>query len=622
MRLKVHFLNRRSLLRLIPASLGALALPRLAFSDEAEVHGLSSFGELALPPDFKHFAYVNPDAPKAGKLVLQITGTNGNQNFETFDTFNIYVLKGDGAAGMDMCFDSLMTGSADEPDAAYGLVARAVKISDDKLTYRFLLRPEARFHDGSKLTAKDVAFSLNILKEKGHPTYRSILTDMAGAEAESDEVVKVQLAPTRSRDLHLAIAGMPIFSAAYWADKDFEATTTSPPLGSGAYQLSSYEQGRFVEFELVADYWGKDLPVNVGQNNFARVRYEYFRERQVAFEAFKNGTITYHEEYTSRIWATGYDFPAVKDGRIKKDTLPSGAPASSQGWFFNTRRDKFSDPRIREALGLCFDFEWTNKTIMYSSYKRITSFFEGTEMKAVGKPSVDELALLEPYRGKVPDEVFAEPYLPPVSDGSGNDRTLLKKADELLRAAGCKREGSVLKLRNGKPFEIEFLDDSNALQPHTQPFQQNLGRLGIKATSRIVDPAQYQSRMKQFDFDIVTVAHGGALTPGDELKILYGSESAKTEGGRNLAGIMDPAVDALADRIAKAKTRAELNIAARALDRVLRAGRYWIPMFYRNEAWIAYWDEYSRPQTSPKYGTGAPGTWWYDSEKAKKIGLG
>ena len=510
--------NRRSLLKSLPAGLCALSLPSLLRAEEGETHGLSAFGELAQAPDFKHFAYVNPDAPKGGSLVLQLTSTNGNQNFETFDTFNIYVLKGDGAAGMDMCFDSLMAGSSDEPDALYGLVARAVRVSDDKLIYRFLLRPEARFHDGTRLTARDVVFSLNMLKSKGHPLYREILDEMTGAEAEADDVVKVTLSPNRSRDLHLAVAGMPIFSADYWSKRDFEATTLEAPLGSGAYKLARFEQGRTVEFERVADYWGKNLPVNVGQNNFGTIRYEYFRERQVAFEAFKNGTITYHEEYTSRIWATGYDFPALKEGRVKKEALPSGLPATIQGWHYNLRRDKFRDPRIREALGLVFDFEWTNKNIMYGSATRTASYFEATPMMARGKPSSQELALLEPFRGKVPDEVFGEPYVPPVSDGSGADRALLKKANDMLLAAGCTREGNVLKLPNGKPFEIEFLDSSGALQPHTQPFQQNLGRLGIKGTSRLVDAAQYQARIKQFDFDIITLNRSGSLTPGDRLR--------------------------------------------------------------------------------------------------------
>jgi len=620
----LSLLTRRSLLSLLPASLGSLLLSNrlIAAEAEAETHGLSSFGELAMPPDFKYFPFVNPDAPKGGKLVLQLSAGAGNQSFESFDTFNIYVLKGDGAAGMDMTFDTLMSGSGDEPDSLYGLVARAVRVSADKLTYRFLLRPEARFHDGSKLTAKDVAFSLNIMKEKGHPSFRTLLTDMVGAVAEADDVATITLAPSRSRDLHLAIAGMPIFSAAYWQGKDFQATTLEAPLGSGAYKLSGFEQGRFVEFERKADYWAKDLPVNVGTNNFERIRYEYFRERQVAFEAFKSGAITYHEEFTSRIWATGYDFPALKDGRVKKEVLPNGAPAAIQGWYFNTRRDKFKDIRIRQALGLLFDFEWTNKNIMFSSAKRTSSFFEGTPMQAKGPPRPEELALLEPLRGQLADGVFGEPMVPPVSDGSGTDRALLRKADELLRAAGCVRQGGMLKLPNGQPFEIEFLDATGALQPHTQPYQQNLGRLGIKATTRLVDSAQYQALLKKFDFDMMSYAHNGSLTPGEDLKILFGSGVVSAEGGLNFAGISDPAVDSLLNLIARAKSRAELNIAARALDRVLRAGYYWVPMWNRTDLWVACWDEYSRPDRAPKFGTGAPGTWWFDAAKAKLHGLG
>ncbi len=614
-------INRRSLLQLSSAGVCSLCLPQWALaSAPRQTHGLSAFGDLAQLTDFKNFAYVNPDAPKGGTLVLQINSTSGNQNFETFDTFNIFNLVGNGAAGMEMCFDSLMTGSSDEPDSVYGLVAQAVEVSPDNLTYRFLLRKEARFHDATRLTASDVAFSLNILKTKAHPNYRSILEDMVSAEAESEDVITVVLAPTRSRDLHLAIAAMPIFSSAYWKDKNFEETSKEQPLGSGPYKLGSFEQGRFVEFQRVTDYWADRLPVNVGQNNFDKIRYEYYRERQVAFEAFKSGLITFHEENTSRIWATGYDFPAFSDGKVKKEILPNGLPASRQGWYFNTRRDKFSNPRVREAIGLVFDFEWTNKNIMYSAYKRTTSFFDGTDMKAMSKPSAEELVLLEPFRGKIPDEVFNEPFLPPVSDGSGADRSLFQRADEMLRAAGCVRQAGLLKLPDGKPFEIEFLDSSNSLQPHTQPFLQNLKKIGIKAESRIVDPAQYQARTKSFDFDIVSLNLSGSLTPGDELKLSYGSKSAVTEGGRNLGGIRSEAVDALVEIIAHAKTRDELNVAARALDRVLRAGRYWIPMWYRAETWLAYWDEFARPRTSPKFGTGAPSTWWYDKEKAKRIG--
>ncbi|MBZ6076572.1 extracellular solute-binding protein [Microvirga puerhi] len=615
---------------LVGAAAAALVASRsgtgLAQSGEipagTETHGLSSFGDLKYPPDFKHFDYVNPDAPKGGTLAIQIKQGVGNQNFDTFNTLNVYVLRGDGAAGMTGTFDSLMAGSGDEPDALYGLVARAVRVSEDKLTYRFLLRPEARFHDGSRLTAQDAAFSFNILKEKGHPTFRLLLTQMASAEAESDDVLRVQLAPKRSRDLHLVIAGLPIFSQAYWKDRDFEASTLEPPLGSGAYKVGHFEQGRFIEFERVPDYWAKDLPVNVGQNNFDRIRYEYFRDRIVAFEAFKNGTLNFNEEFTSRTWATGYDFPAFREGRVKKEEIPNDAPSPIQGWYFNTRRDAFKDPRIREAIGLAFDFEWTNANIMYGAYERLTSFFENSDMKASGPPSPEEIALLEPFRDKLTPAVFGEPYTPPVSDGSGQDRRLLRRADELLREAGCKREGGTLKLPNGQPFTIEFLDFQAALQPHTQPFQANLKRLGINAQSRIVDAAQYQRRIEVYDFDVASRALTGSSTPGDSLRVVYGSEAGKSPGSYNIAGIDNPAVDALVDIIGSAKTRQELVTACRALDRVLRAGQYWVPMWFKPSTWVAYWDMFSRPATKPRLSSGAPGTWWYDADKARRIGRG
>ena len=618
-------LTRRRLLNTASASLGALALPGFrqarAEAGETQAHGLSTFGELQQPADFKHFAYVNPQAPKGGSLIVQIKNTSGNQNFETFDTFNIYVFKGDGAAGVDATFDSLMAGSADEPNALYGLAAESVRISADKLTYRFMLRPQARFHDGSKLTAKDVAFSLNALKTKGHPIYRTILAELASAEAEEELVVKVQFSPNRSRDMHLIVAGMPIFSSTYYATRDFEASSLEPPLGSGPYKVARFEQGRFVEYERVRDYWAADLPVNVGVNNFDRVRWEYYRERQIAFEDFKSGKLNYHEEYTARFWATQYGFPAVADGRVKREELPSGTPTGTQGWHFNLRRPQFADVRIREAINLCFDFEWTNKNIMYSAYNRITSYFDNSDMKATGKPGAEELALLEPFRAQLSEDVFDEPWLPPVSDGSGSDRALLRKADDLLRAAGCKRDGAQLKLPDGKPFTIEFLDSSSVLQPHTEPFIANLKRLGIDARIRAVDTVQYKRRFDSFDFDMTSFAMGGSTTPGVEMKNSYSSQAAATPGSRNIAGISSPAIDALLDRIARADNRADLTVACRALDRVLRAGRYWVPMWYSGKARIAYWDVFSRPAQTPKFGTGAPATWWWDEAKAKHLGM-
>ena len=616
--------SRRRALQIGSASLSALALPgfRRAFAEagETQAHGLSTFGELEQPANFKYFRYVNPQAPKGGTLAIQITNTSGNQNFETFDTFNIYVFKGDGAAGVDATFDSLMAGSADEPNALYGLVAKSVRFSADKLTYRFMLRPEARFHDGSRLTARDVAFSLNALKTKGGPGYRMLLTDLISVEAESESICKVQFAPTRSRDLHLIVAGMPIFSATYYTAHDFEAASLEPPLGSGPYKVSRFEQGRYVEYERVKDYWAKDLPVNVGSNNFDRIRWEYYRERQIAFEDFKSGKLNYHEEYTARVWATQYGFPAVAEGRVKREELPSGVSTPTQGWHFNLRRPQFQDVRIREAINYCFDFEWTNKNIMYSAYTRLTSYFDNSDMKAVGKPGPEELALLEPYRGKVADDVFGEPWMPPISDGSGSDRALLRKADELLRAAGCKRDASQLLLPDGRPFGIEFLDSTTSLQPHTEPFIANLKRLGIDARIRVVDTVQYKRRVDSFDFDMTSSAMGGSSTPGIELKNIYSSQAAATPGSRNMSGISSPLIDMLLDRIARADNREDLNVACRALDRVLRAGRYWVPMWYSGKARIAYWDVFSRPEQTPKFGTGAPGTWWWDADKAKRIG--
>jgi microcin C transport system substrate-binding protein len=515
-----------------------------------------------------------------------------------------------------------MTANGDEPDSVYGLLAQSVRVSADKLDYRFRLRPEARFFDGSRVTAADVAFSLNVLKEKGHPIYAQLLREVESANAEGEDVAHVRFVQGRSRDAHLIVVGMPVFSAAWWKDRDFAAATLDAPLGSGPYKVKTFEQGRFIEYERDPNYWGAKLPVNLGQNKFDRLRFEYYRERQVAFEAFKAGAINYHEEYTSRFWATSYDFPAVRDGRIKKEELHNGAPSQIQGWYLNTRREQFQDPRVREAIGLCFDFEWTNKNIMYSSYKRIISYFQNTDMEAKGKPGPDELKLLEPFRAKLTPAVFDEPYVPPESDGSGSDRKLLKQAYDLLLAAGCKRDGATLRLPNGKPLTVEFLDSNSALQPHTMPFIQNLGKLGIQANLRIVDPAQLKSRTDAFDFDVVASAFGGTLTPGVDLRNVYTSESAKQNASRNLAGVADPVVDALVEVIATANSREQLTTAARALDRTLRAGHYWVPMFYRDAAWVAYWAAFSRPERQPKLSTGAPGTWWWDEAKAKTIGLG
>ncbi len=592
----------------------------------AEGHGLSIFGDLKYGPDFKRFDYVNPDAPKGGEFSLQITSASGNQNFTTFDTLNIYAQRGNGAAGMGLIYDSLMVGSLDESDSLYGLVAKSVRRSADGLRYRFKLRAEARFHDGSRLTAEDVVFSIETLKSpKAHAIYRIALDKVLGAEAIAPDEVEIRFAPGRSRELPLVAAGLPIFSKAFYSTRDFDAGTLESPLGSAGYKVDKIDVGRSISFRRVSDYWAKDLPVSVGQGHFETVRYEYFRDREAAFQAFTAGAFTFREEFTSITWATRYDFPAIKDGRVKRETSIDGRPSGTQGWFLNTRRPQFRDPRVREAMALALDFEWVNRNLMYGLLKRTTSYFENSPMKAEGKPSPEELALLEPFRGKVLDEVFGEPWTPPVSDGTGQDRNILRRASQLLTAAGAKRgPDNILVLPDGTKMQIEFLEFDNSLNRHSEALIKNLRLLGIEGSIRVIDPSQFQRRQQEFDFDIVMARFVMSMAPGESLRALFGSDAAKTVGSRNLAGIVDPAVDGLIERIIAAKTREEITVAARALDRVLRAGRYWIPAWYRGEHFFAFWDMFERPGPIPAMASSpnaaAMATWWVNADKAKRLG--
>jgi microcin C transport system substrate-binding protein len=580
---------------------------------------MSAFGDLAYPADFQHFSYVDPRAPKGGTFSQIGPDRQFNQNFLTFNSLNSYILKGDAAQGMQSTFATLMVRCGDEPDAMYGLAAEKIRRAADGLTYRFFIRPQARFHDGTRLTAADVAFSLNTLKQKGHPLITQSLRDFVGAEAESETVVVATFAPQRARDVPLFLAELPIFSKAYYTIKPFEESTLDVPLGSGAYRVGRLEPGRYIEYNRVPDWWGAELPVARGQNNFDVVRFEYYRDRDVGFQGFTAENYRFREEFTSRTWATRYDFPAIKDGRVKKDVIADDTPSGAQGWFINTRRPKFADPRVREALCNVFDFEWTNKTIMYGSYERTISVFQNSDMMAKGPPTGEELALLEPFRGRVPDEVFGEPYVPPVSDGSGQDRALLRIATQLLKNAGCAVVGGKRVLPSGEPLIIEFLIDEPTFEPHHMPFIKNLGTLGIDASLRIVDPVQYRARRDGFDFDITVDRFSFSATPGDSLRSFFSSQAAALKGSNNLAGIADPAIDALIDRIIAAPTRPSLTIACRALDRSIRAGRYWIPHWYKPSHWIAYWDVFGRPPAQPRYFRGIPETWWYDADKAAKI---
>jgi len=600
------------------ASLGA-AVSAARAAPDIESHGLSAFGDLAYPPDFPHFRYVEPKAPKGGTFSQIGPDRLYNQNFLTFNSLNSYILRGDAAQGMQLTFATLMVPSGDEPDALYGLAAAKVRRSADGLTYEFFIRPEAKFHDGTKLTAHDVAFSLTTLKEKGHPLITQSLRDFVEAKANDDASVVVTFAPKRARDVPLFVAALPIFSRAYYAQRPFDQSTLDAPLGSGAYKVGRFEVNRYIEYDRVKDWWGTDLPVSRGQNNFDTLRFEYYRDREVGFEGFTAQNYLFREEFTSRTWATRYDFPAIQDGRVKRDTIPDDTPSGAQGWFINTRRQKFADPRVREALDDAFDFEWTNKTIMYGSYERTVSVFQNSDMMAKGKPGPDELKLLEPFRGRVADEVFGEPYVPPVSDGSGNDRRQLRKAVELLQAAGCAVKNGKRALPNGEPLTIEFLLDEPTFQPHHLALIKNLGILGIAADIRLVDPVQYRARRDDFDFDITTDRFSFSATPGDSLRSFFSAQAAKLKGSNNLAGIADPVVDSLIETVIAADSRAALTAACRALDRVVRAGRYWIPQWYKPSHWIAYWDVFGRPPAQPRYFRGIPDTWWYDSAKSAKI---
>jgi microcin C transport system substrate-binding protein len=614
----VRELTRRDTLALGAGAVAAVVVAPAA-AQELERHGMSAFGDLKYPPDFKHFDYVEPNAPKGG-VFSHIGSTRAyNQNFLTFNSLNSFILKGDGAQGMELTFASLMAVAEDEPDSYYGLAARVVQISADGLTYRFLMRPGITFHDGSALTAHDVVFSLNILKAKGHPIAQQMLRDFAGARALDDGSVLVRFAAKRGRDVPLFVASLPIFSRSYYANRAFDETTLEVPLGSGPYKVGRFEPGRYIEYERVKDWWGAELPVSRGQNNFDVVRYEFYRDRDVAFEGFTGKSYLFREEFTSRIWATRYDFPAIRDGRVKRDVIPDDTPSGAQGWFFNTRREKFKDKRLREAFVYAFDFEWTNKTLMYGAYKRTHSVFQNSNMMAIGKPDADELALLEPFRGQVADEVFGEPFVPPVSDGSGQDRALLRKANALLQQTGLVVKDGRRVTPQDEPISVEFLLDEQSFQPHHMTFIKNLGIIGIEASLRMVDPVQYRKRVDDFDFDLVVQRFGFSSTPGDSLRSYFSSQAAALKGSQNLAGISDPVIDALIERIIAADTRARLVTACKALDRVIRAGRYWIPHWYAASHRIAYWDVFGRPATKPRYARGIPETWWYDRDKAATI---
>jgi len=580
-------------------------------------HGISAFGDLKYPSDFKNFDYVNPDAPKGGYLT-----TLGTAGRITFDNLNGFILKGEPAQKLDLLFDSLMVRAADEPDAMYGLVAETADVAEDKMSVTFVLRKQAKFSDGTPITANDVAFSFRLLKDKGHPGIRIGIRDVESAKAIDPQTVRYSFKGKNVRDLPLIVAGLPVLSKAYYTKNDFTKTTLKPPLGSGPYKITDLKQGQFITYELRSDYWAKALPVNRGRYNFSVIKLLYFRDRTAELEALKAGVLDLREEFTSKSWATEYDIAAVKDGRLIKESIPDENASGAQGFFINTRREKFKDIRTRIALGLAFDFEWTNKNLFFDLYKRTTSFFENSAMKAEQKVPADELALLRKISADLRPEAFSEAVMPPVSDGSGQDRKLLRMASQLLTKAGWSLKDGKRVSAKGKPLTVEFLIYSSGFERIIAPFVRNLKLLGVDATIRYVEAAQYQERTERFDFDIVTQRYTMSQTPGVELRSFFGSQNADVDGSFNLSGLKSKAVDSLINTITQSKSRKELYIGARALDRVLRAEHLWVPHWYKASHGIVYWDVFGRPAIKPKFDRGVFDTWWIDQKKSETLKKG
>jgi microcin C transport system substrate-binding protein len=599
------------------AALLGLAILSAASNAAEKKHGLSVYGALKYPADFKHFDYVNPLAPKDGKL-----RTMGTSAITTFDSFNMFIVKGDPAAGLGLLYDTLMTRAFDEPDAVYGLVALSAEVADDKHSVTFVMRPEARFRDGTQLTAEDVVFTFEKLRTTDAlPQYSTMLRDVVKAEALDAHTVRYTFKGENLRHLPLMVAMLPILSKAYHQKVPFEKTTLEFPVGSGPYEIASYGQGNHVVYKRRPDYWGKDLPVNIGRYNFDEIRFEYFQDRTAGLAAFAAGDYDLREEFTSAVWAREYNFPAITNGKIKRVVLPDKRPSGAQFFFINTRRSKFADWRVRKALDLAFDFEWTNANLFYNSYDRTTSFFVNSDLEAKGPPTPAEVALLEPFRDKLPPQVFtAPPYTSPVSDGSGKDRKLLRQASKLLNDAGWTVNDAGKRVNaKGEPLNIEILMDEPSLAKVFDTYKKTLARLGIDLIIRNIDKAQYQRRRKSFDFDMDMSRFSMSLTPDPSIRNFFSSQAARRNASYNLSGISSPVVDALLDRMLQAKSREEMRTAAHALDRVLRAGYYCVPQWYKASHWLAFWDKFSWPATKPAYERGIIDTWWYDAEKAAKL---
>ncbi|MEQ9109997.1 MAG: extracellular solute-binding protein [Rhodospirillaceae bacterium] len=575
------------------------------------VHALALHGEPMYGPGFTHFGYVNPDAPKGGTLTLS------NMRFLTFDTFNPYNIKGTVAVYLELMHDSLMGSGLDEPSTSYCVVCETVEVAEDNSAVTFVLRDEARFNDGSSITTEDVAFSFDILVSDGNPVYRTVWSDIDRYEIADPKTITFYFKVTTQRDLPQLIGGLPVLSKAYWSTRDFKESSMDIPVTSGAYTIKDFDAGRSVAYGRVEDYWASNLPISKGMYNFDTIRVEYFRDDDVTFEAFKRGVYEFRRETTSRLWATGYNFPAAEDGRVTRIEVETSLPMTVQSSSFNLRRSQFQNRLVRQAINYAFDFESLNRTLFYGLYERQRSYWQNSELEAQGLPSEAELAILEPFRDQIPPEVFSQPFEQPKTDGQGNVRDNLLEARKLLQQAGYQEiDGELIDPETGEQLAIEFLLVQASLERIYLPFTQNLKRLGIDATIRIVDTSQYTNRVNDYDFDSAGYVQSAQLSPGSELRQYFGSETADQPGSLNWSGVKDPVVDALIDQIVNAEDRETLVATTRALDRVLLWNFYRILTYGSAVERYAYWSNLERPSRYPArgldLGSAVPVLWWHD----------
>lgn len=598
--------SRRSVLAAGSGAVFYHAMP-MKFARAAEsvikAQSMAEFGEPLYGGGFEHWPYVKADAPKGGKIVLA--------DFGGFDSLNAYILQGDWPSSIGLISDSLMTGSGDELSTGYPLVADSVEYPEDKSWIVFNLRQDARFHDGVPVVAEDFKFEYDTIKKHGRPFLQSFYEDFESCEVLSDHAIKFTFKTRNSMKPLLQAVGFSPLPRHFWATRDISKPTLEPPLGSGSYKITKVEPGRSITYERVKDYWGADLPVNRGTWNFDEIRYDFYRDDTVQFEAFKSGRIDFRGEGSAKRWETEYDIPQVKDGRIVKRAVPNETPRGMGAYFFNLRRKQFQDVRVRRGIIHLYDFETIQRTLLYGKYKRIKSYFPNSDFGVSGPPTPEEIAILQPFADRIPPEAMTEVYEPPVSDGSGSNRANLRKALALFKEAGWElKGGQLLKSDTGEPLEIELMTADPETERQSGPFIQSMQRAGLAASMRTVTPVEWEKRIDDLDFDIWAGSFNFFPPPGPELRSYFGSAAADVRGSANSIGIKDPVVDALIEQIISAKDLETLKATNRALDRVLLWNEYCVPRYFNHESWIAYWNKFEYSERKPKYNVGFPGTWW------------